>query len=301
MLSTFCLLLVSFVVCLRCSPAVSFGHLEEHRQSRTAFIRFYILHAEGNTCSASRLQWNPCSQLYSQKPSDLAHSKESDQPEALSGISQTWCFSTIHSLLPLQPNFELEDHSLSADPNCFTVNVFIHNLKDSPRRVDAEHNQHGTYRWRHRNENYIHAEGIKLGDRQIIGTLMLPSIQRLLSFPEHCYCRRMCRCTEALCVLKLPCWGKVSQNTRCASVGKGRWWHPVRTGCLQFRKHRRSTPSIYVLQVNTRQHIFDKRNQTQLHISTETWDIVLVSVRLPTHTKSFRPVAGLNACLLSLV
>jgi hypothetical protein len=84
------------------------------------------------------------SPLYSQKPSDLAHTKESAQPEALSGISQTRCFSTIHSLLFQQPNSELKDRPLSADTNCFTENAYIRNLKDSPRRADAEHNQHGT-------------------------------------------------------------------------------------------------------------------------------------------------------------
>ena len=186
MLFIFCLLLVSFVVCLRCSPAVSFGHLEEHRQwnAPDRVAKQNRIHTLLNTArrrqhllSIPAAMQPVCSQLYSQKPSDLAHAKESDQPEALSGISQTWCFSTRHSLLPQQPNFELEDHPLCADPNCFTVNVFIHNLKDSPRRVDAEHNQHETYRRRHRNKNYIHAEGIKLpllGERQIISTLMLP-------------------------------------------------------------------------------------------------------------------------------
>jgi hypothetical protein len=84
------------------------------------------------------------SPLYSQKPSDLAHSKESAQPEAVGAILQTCCFSAIHSLLLQQPKVDLEDHPLPADPNCLKENVFIRNLKDSPRRADAKHNQHGT-------------------------------------------------------------------------------------------------------------------------------------------------------------
>jgi len=106
-----------------------------------------------------------------------------------------------------QPNSELEDHPLSADPNCFTENVFFRNLKDSPRCADAENNQHGT------------TDGVKgtktLYTREATNFLCWEtrkfyqhfnaSIQRLLSFPEHCDCHRMCRRTEALCVLRLPC------------------------------------------------------------------------------------------------
>lgn len=131
-----------------CSRAVSFGHSEEHKQwnAPERAANQNPIHTLLNTaCRRQHLLSIPAamepvgSPLYSQKPSNLAHPKESDQPEALSGISQTCCFSTIHSLLLQQPN-----HPLSADTNCFTENVFIRNLKDSPRRADAEHNQHGT-------------------------------------------------------------------------------------------------------------------------------------------------------------
>ena len=145
------------------------------------------------------------SPLYSQKPSDLAHSKESAQPEALRGISQTCCFSTIH--IYSSSRTPLEDHLLSADPNCFTENVFFRNLKDSPRCADAENNQHGTtdgvkgtkilYTWEA--TNFLCWETRKFYQH------FNASIQRLLSFPEHCDCHRMCRRTEALCVLRLPC------------------------------------------------------------------------------------------------
>jgi len=70
--------------------------------------------------------------------------------------------------------------------------------------------------------------------------------QRLLSFPEHCDCHRLCRCTEALRVIS--CRAKERCRRTCdvhRSVEAAGDYIPEWNGCLQFRKHHRPTPSIY--------------------------------------------------------
>jgi hypothetical protein len=96
-------------------------------QTRTAFIH---LKSTSKSCrqKAAVAQHPGCNgtqefTIVHKKPSNLGHSKESVQPQALSGISQTCCLFTKVSLLPQQPNSELEDHPLSADP------VFVRKLR----------------------------------------------------------------------------------------------------------------------------------------------------------------------------
>jgi hypothetical protein len=111
------------------------------------------------------------SSLYSQKPSYLAHSKESAQPEAQVAFRYDTQFVTPEAQL------RTRGQPLIRRPYLLYGKCLHSQPKDSPRRIDAEHNQHGTYRRRHTNENFIHAGDIELpllGNRQIISTLMHP-------------------------------------------------------------------------------------------------------------------------------
>ena len=129
--------------------------------------------------------------------------------------------STIHSLLLQQSNSELEDHPLSADPNSLrkissfatlrtrhgvltrnTINTDVQTATQK-RKLYTRRRHQTSFAGQQANYQHFNA-----------------SIQRLLSFPEHSDCHRMCRRTEALCDKAAALRNGVAEHAMC--IGRQR-------------------------------------------------------------------------------